>query len=547
MVPSARKLAPHETRILVCDELAPAALEVFRQRGYEPLVRVGLGEDGLLEHAAGAHAIVVRSATRITRRVLEAAHELRVVGRAGVGVDNVDCDAATERGIVVMNTPTGNTTTTGELAIALLCSLARHVPRADRRVHAGAWSKQGLMGSELTGKQLGVIGLGRIGRVVAQRGRGLCMKVVAHDPYLSSAHAEPPLEGVELVELDELLASSDFVTLHVPLLDSTRNLLSRERLALLKPGARIINTARGGLIDEAALAEALAEGRVAGAALDVLAVEPPGPDHPLLGREDVILTPHLGASSAEAQHNVALGIARQICDFFADGVAHNAVNAPAVAAGTLEKIAPYVLLAERLGSFLGQRMERAVQKLEVTLCGEIARQTRQDEGYVALSILVGLLRNSELGVNYVNAPLLAREKGIRVLEGSEEEAQYHRGLIEVRATSRDGKETHVVAGTVFGRTPKLVRIDDLHLDLEPRGPILITLHRDQPGVLGKIGTLLGEARVNVHRVELGASESGAAAGELASGFFSLDQKAPESVLRAIAALEPVEEVKQVEL
>jgi D-3-phosphoglycerate dehydrogenase len=542
MTPSSTPLSPGEARILICDTLSPAALEAFTARGFEPLVRTGMNEDELCTCVGEVHALIVRSATRITRRVLEAAGELRVVGRAGVGVDNVDCDAATERGVVVMNTPTGNTTTTGELAIALLCSLARHIPRADRLVGEGHWSKKGLLGSELTGKRLGVVGLGRIGGVVARRGRGLCMEVVAHDPYLSSTGVASPVEGVALIELDELLETSDFISLHVPLLDSTRNLLSRERIARIKPGARVINAARGGLIDEQALAEALETGQIAGAALDVLAEEPPGAEHPLMGRDDVILTPHLGASSSEAQHNVAVGIAAQICDFFSDGVAHNAVNAPALSADTLEHLAPYVLLAQRTGSFLAQRLEEAPRKIEVTLCGELARQ---GGGYLPLAVLVGVLRHIDRGVNFVNAPLVAREKGVRLLEGAEESAAFFNGMIKVRATSRGGEESHVVAGTVFGRTPKLVRVDDLHLDLEPAGTMLITVHRDRPGVVGRIGTILGEAGVNIRRVELGSAPLGVDA--LASGFFSLDERPSAEALERIGELESLEEVRLVEL
>jgi len=542
MVPPNRPLSPGETRILICDELAPAALEIFTSRGYEPEVRTGLEGPELIAAVRDVHAIVVRSATKITREVIEAADELRVIGRAGVGVDNVDTTAATERGVVVMNTPTGNTTTTGELAVALLLATSRNIAAGDRRVRGGSWSKKGLLGAELTGKRLGVIGLGRIGRVVAERAMGLKMNVVGHDPYLKQTGAASPLTGVDLLDLDALLATSDFVTLHVPLLDSTRNMISAERIALMKPGARLINAARGGLVDEAALAEALDEGRLAGAALDVLAEEPPSKTHPLLGRDDVIITPHMGASSHEAQHNVAVGIAEQISDFLSEGVAHNSVNAPAVDSETLRAIAPYVILAEKIGSFLAQRTNGPVRKLEVTLGGEIAKQ---DANFIALSVLVGVLNQSELGVNRVNAPLIAKERGIRVLTNTDGEAHSFQSLIKVRASTQGGEYSHLVSGTVFGRAPRFVRVDELHLDLAPEGTILITTHSDRPGVMGRIGTLLGDACVNIRRVELGASETGKP--EHASGFLSLDCEPDAKVLEAIRSVDGIEEVRLVRL
>lgn len=542
MVPPNTPLSPGETRILICDELAPAALEIFARRGFEPEVKTGLKGAELLEAVRKVHAIVVRSATKITREVIEAAEELRVIGRAGVGVDNVDTGAATERGVVVMNTPTGNTTTTGELAIALLLAISRNIAAGDRRVRSGSWNKKGLLGAELTGKRLGVIGLGRIGRVVAERAMGLKMDVVGHDPYLMRTGAGSPLSGVELLDLDELLATSDFVTLHVPLLDSTRNMLSAERIALMKPGARLINAARGGLVDEAALATALDEGRLAGAALDVLAEEPPSPEHPLLGRDDVIITPHMGASSHEAQHNVAVGIAEQIGDFLVEGVAHNSVNAPAVDSETLRAIAPYVILGEKIGAFLAQRTNGPVRKLEVTLGGEIATQ---DASYLALSVLVGVLNQSELGVNRVNAPLIAKERGIRVLTNTDGDSHSFQSLVKVRASTQGGEDSHLVSGTVFGRAPRFVRVDELHLDLAPEGTILITTHSDRPGVMGRIGTLLGDAKVNIRRVELGASETGKP--EYASGFLSLDTEPSSEVLDAIRAVDGIEEVRLVRL
>jgi D-3-phosphoglycerate dehydrogenase len=534
--------AARSERILICDELSGEALDVFKSAGFQPETKLGLKEDQLVGAVGGVHALVVRSATKVTRRVIEAAPQLKVVGRAGVGVDNVDVDAATERGVVVMNAPAGNTTTTAELALALLFALTRNVARGDRAVRAGEWKKRsGLMGSELAGKTLGVVGLGRIGRVVAQRARGMALDVIAHDPYL--AGQKSPLEGVELVELDELLARADFVTLHVPFSDATANLISRERIARMKPGARLINAARGGLVDELALSEALASGHLRGAALDVFAVEPPPADHPLLKRDDVILTPHLGASSDEAQRNVAIEIAEQISDFLADGVARNAVNLPPVSAQTLREIAPYVLLAEKMGSYLAQVASGPLETIDLSLTGEIARK---DASHVRLALLVGVLRHgSDTPLNFVNAPKLAKERGLRLLEWSDEEPHFLHSLVKARAFARGSRESHVIAGSVFGREPRIVRIDDHHLDLAPSGSLLLTTHADQPGVVGLLGTALGNHGVNIKKIELGPGEH--TADGLARGFLSLYGKPSAQAIDAIAKLAPVRSVRLVQL
>ncbi len=528
--------APPRREILVCDELAPEALEVFAQHGLEPRLCPRLSEAELIQAAPRASALIVRSATRITRAVIQAAPQLEVIARAGVGVDNIDLEAATEHGVVVMNAPAGNTTTTAELAIALLCALARHIPRADRSVRAGGWrSKAGLMGTEIADKVLGVIGLGRIGRAVPERGRGLSMHVIACDPFL--AGQKSPVEGVELFELDELLARADFVTLHVPLNEATRHLLDRRRLSLLKPGARLINCARGGLVDEAALCEALESGRVRGAALDVLEEEPPRRDHPLLARDDVILTPHLGASSDEAQRNVAVDAARAVCDFLLEGVAGNAVNAPPLSKKTLREIAPYVLLAERIGGFLARRAAAPLRALEVSLSGEIARS---DARHVALALLVGVLRASaDTPINFVNAPRLAAEHGLTLIELPDDEPHFLHSRLRVRA--RSASASFLVDGTVHGREPRIVRLDDTALDLPPIGALLITRHLDRPGVVGLIGTVLGRHGVNIRRVELGPPEEGADG--LAAGFFTLYDEPPREVIQEIAALEPMRAVE----
>lgn len=539
------RLPPAEHRILICDELSPAAMAVFRAKGFEPEVKVGMNEDQLVAAVPGCHALVVRSATKVTRRALEAADRLRVVGRAGVGVDNVDCDAATERGVVVMNTPTGNTVTTAELAVALIVSLARHVPRADRLMKSGQWTKKGLTGTELTGKTLGVVGLGRIGRVVAERALGLRMQVVAHDPFLTPGASVIP--GVEIVELDKLLARADFVTLHVPFSEATKHLISKERIALMKKGARLVNAARGGLVDEAALLEALEKGHLGGAALDVFEEEPPKKDSKLVLRDDVIATPHLGASSHEAQHQVAIDVAEQICEFFLQGVANNAVNVPAVAAEALRELAPWVQLSEKMGALLAQVADRPVRKLELTLSGEIATQ---DARHVPLALLMGLLRHQgvDLGVNFVNAPVMARERGVSLFERRELEDKSFHSSLTVRASGDDDSRAHTVTGTVFGRKPLIVGFDGLRIDLEPRGPVLITRHDDQPGVVGLLGTVLGGHRVNIRRIELGpAAEVPGAGVGLATGILSLYEEPSAAVLTHLRSLEPVREVRLVRL
>ena len=532
---------PTRSRILICDELSPAAIDAFHARGLRPTVRTGLRGKELEDAVADVHAIVVRSATKITADVIEAARELRVIGRAGIGVDNIDLDAATQRGVVVMNTPLGNATTTAELAIALMLALTRHVARADRMVRSGVWRKKLLVGSEITGKTLGVIGLGRIGRLVAERARGLGMTVVAHDPYLD--RADSPLAGVELLDLEEMLPRVDFLSIHVPLTPATRNLISWKELAAIKPGARLVQASRGGIVDEEAVVDALASGRLAGAAFDVFAEEPPPSDHPLLQRDDVIVTPHLGASSEEAQLRVAVDIANQISEYLLTGVAHNAVNAPTIAPEALHAIAPFTLLAERLGSFLAQRIGGPIRKVEFTVAGDAARLGVE---HMRLAFLVGVLQHSlEKGVNYVNAPSLAKERGILVLESQTEDTDYAHGEIRVRVTERGGDRSHYAAGTVFGRDPRIVRIDDLRLDLPPEGDLMLTRHRDVPGVVGRIGTLLGQHDVNIQRLELVPPENGADG--LAFGVLTLQGAPPQSVLDAIGALDEIHSVSYLHL
>ncbi|MCA9000515.1 MAG: phosphoglycerate dehydrogenase [Planctomycetes bacterium] len=534
---------PASVQILVCDELDPIAISELRDKGFEPTIKTGLSEDELIEALPGVHALLVRSATKVTARVLEAAKDLELVGRAGVGVDNVDVATATSQGVVVMNTPTGNTVTTAELAISLMCSLARHIPAGNRRVREGSWSKKGLMGMEITGKTLGVVGLGRIGAEVAKRAQGLCMKVVAHDPYLAATGASSPVAGVELMGLEEVLAQSDVVTLHVPLMDSTRNMIGPEQIAKMKPGARLINAARGGLVDEAALIEALDSGHLAGAAFDVLAEEPPGPNHPLVNRDDVIVTPHLGASSKEAQVNVAVQVAQQTATFFLDGVAQNAINLPALTATERRALGPWSLLAKSMGHFLAQRTKEPISKIEFTVLGTAQLHSQE---HLERSLLCGVLKQSlDKGVNLVNAPLLAAHRGIRILRGESGDVTKYGGLLRARVSCKGGTESHMVAGTVFGEMLRFVRVDGADVDIDPHGSMLITRHHDRPGVVGAIGTTLGSAHINIKRVELGPASTSSEG--LASAFLSLYDRPALEILEAIAMLEPVVSADLVDL
>jgi D-3-phosphoglycerate dehydrogenase len=539
-------------RVVVCDELDARAMTILRERGLEVEERIGMELDALKEAAHGAEGLVVRSATRIPREVIEAGSprsggRLKVVGRAGIGVDNVDREAATEHGVVVMNTPGGNTLSTAELALSLCLALARNLGPAQRRVREGSWSKKGLMGHEMTGKRLGVVGLGRVGKLLAERALGLQMEVVAYDPYLEPG-AETPLEGVRASTLEELLDSSDFVSLHVPLVESTRNLIDAAALARMKPTAYVVNTSRGGVVDEQALLEALDGNRIAGAALDVLAQEPPAADHPLLRHERAILTPHLGASSQEAQVRVAEMIAEQLADFLLEGVARHAVNLPSFPGKPLEELAPVTALAERLGSIAAQSIDGPVRKLEVTAAGGLVGY---GEDFLRLAVLVGTLRPwLGHGVNFVNAPLLASERSIRVLSSSESRSPFQGGHLEVRVESDEAEgamTTTKLEGALFGRTPRLTRVDGVHVDMRSDGPLLMTRHADEPGVLGRIGTLLGEHGCNILRVELGGLPGSERSGKAtALGLLRLDRKPDQEVVDALAAMRGIERVRVVE-
>jgi D-3-phosphoglycerate dehydrogenase len=472
--------------------------------------------------ADGVDGLIVRSRTKVKADLLEhAGPRLRVIGRAGIGVDNIDVDAATKRGIVVMNTPGGSNVTTAEHAIAMMLALARNLPQAAAAVRAGKWPRERWMGAEVCNKVLGIVGLGNIGAIVAERALGLRMKVVAFDPFVTPEAAARL--RVELVSLDELLARADFVTLHTPLTPETRGILGAERLARTKPGVRIVNCARGGLIDETALAAAIESGHVAGAALDVLAEEPPPAGHPLLQLDQVICTPHLGASTDEAQRNVAVAIAQQVAAFLTRGVIQNAVNAPSLSPEVMQVLRPYLALAEKLGALAAQLVTEPALDVTVQASGEVAeRETRS----LTTAVLRGLLGHI-LGpsVNYVNAPAIARERGIRVIESSTAQATDY--LNALRVEVRTGSRTMVVAGAVFGAgTVRLTRVEDFRMEAVPEGYILMLHNRDVPGVVGAVGTLLGRHGINIAGIELGRERVGG----MALSLIHVDDAVPAATL-----------------
>jgi len=514
-------------RVLLTDPLGPEGLARLREQpDLEIVARPGLAPAELRAAMRGFHALIVRSGTKVTADALAEADVLRVIGRAGIGVDNIDVDAATKKGIVVMNTPGGSNVTTGEHAITLLLALARNVPQAAAATRAGRWERKRL-GAEVCNKVLGIIGMGNIGTIVAERALGLRMKVIAADPFVTAETAARL--RVELVRLDELYARSDFVTIHTPLTAETRNLINRDTIARMKRGVRIINCARGGIVDEVALAEAIRSGQVAGAALDVLAQEPPPPDHPLLAMEEVICTPHLGASTEEAQVNVAVAIAQQVADFLCRDIIQNAVNVPSLSPEVLKVLRPYLLLAEKLGALQAQLIAEPPLEVAVQVSGEAAeRETRS----LTAAVLRGLLGHRlESGVNYVNAPAIARERRIRVIESRALEASDYVSALSVQV--RTASRTTVVEGAVFGASMvRLTKVDGFRMEAVPEGHILMLHNRDVPGVVGRVGSLLGERGINIAGIELGREKVGG----MAISLIHVDETVSPDVLAELRRL-----------
>lgn len=519
-------------KVLISDKMSPRAKEIFASRGIQVDENTGLDAAGLKAIIGDYHGLAIRSSSKVTADILDAAKNLKVIGRAGIGIDNVDVPAATARGVVVMNTPYGNSVTTAEHAIAMMFALARQLPVANASTHAGKWEKSRFMGVELTGKTLGIIGCGNIGGIVAERALGLRMRVIAFDPFLTSERAQEL--GVEKVELDALLPRADFITLHTPLNDKTRNVLNADTIAKTKKGVYIINCARGGLIDEAALKTALDNGHVAGAALDVF-LEEPAKTHPLFGNEKVVATPHLGASTHEAQENVALQVAEQMADFLLTGAVTHAVNMPSLSAEEAARLKPYLRLAEQLGSFAGQITESGIKSVAIDYCGDV---TELNTKPLTAQALVGLLTPLLDAVNPVNAMALARERGVSVSETRHSRRANYRNAITITVTTE--QRTRAITGTVFA--PDIARIIEvegvpIEANLGPR--MLFIRNHDKPGFIGGVGKTLGDANINIATFNLGRTAPGADAVLLVE----VDQDVPADLIAKIAGLPHVVQVK----
>ncbi|WP_225204470.1 phosphoglycerate dehydrogenase [Novosphingobium huizhouense] len=523
---------PQKPRVLISDKMDPNAARIFTEMGCDVDVITGETPEQLAARIGEYDGLAIRSSTKVTKDILAAAKNLKVIGRAGIGVDNVDIPAASAQGVVVMNTPFGNSITTAEHAIAMIFALARQIPEANAQTQAGLWPKNGFMGVEVTGKTLGLIGAGNIGSIVATRALGLKMKVVAYDPFLTPERAIEM--GVEKADLDTLLAKADFITLHTPLTAETRNILSRENIAKTKKGVRIVNCARGGLIDEAALKDALDSGQVAGAALDVFETEP-AKESPLFGTPNFICTPHLGASTTEAQVNVALQVAEQMAEYLTTGGVTNALNMPSLSAEEAPKLKPYMALAEKLGKLVGQLAHDNLTKIAIEVEGAAAQLNQKP---ITAAVLAGLMSQYSQSVNMVNAPFLAKERGLDVREVRHDREGEYRTLVRVTVGTAAGDRS--VAGTLFGNgQPRLVEIFGIGIEADLDGDMLYIVNTDAPGFIGRIGTLLGQNGTNIGTFHLGRRTAGGEAVLL----LSLDSPVAPEVLKQAAEIEGVRTVK----
>jgi len=521
-------------RVLISDALSPAAIQIFKDRGVEVdfQPKLGADKDKLAEIIGDYDGLAIRSATKVTPKILEKAKNLKVIGRAGIGVDNVDIPAATAKGIIVMNTPFGNSITTAEHAITLMLALARQIPQADVSTQAGKWEKNKFMGVEITGKTLGVIGAGNIGSIVVDRALGLRMRVIAYDPFLSPERAADM--GVHKVELDELFKRADFITLHTPLTEKTKNIVDASAFTKMKKGVRIINCARGGLVDELALRAALDSGHVAGAAFDVF-TEEPAKENPLFGHPNVVCTPHLGAATTEAQENVALQVAEQMSDYLLQGAISNAVNFPSITAEEAPKLKPFIALAERLGSFAGQLTETGIKKVQIAYEGNVAQMKVKA---LTSAAVAGLLRPMLQDINVVSAPGVAKDRGIVVEEVTREGDCDYESLITV--TVETERQSRSVSGTVFadGR-PRIVNIKGIRMDAEFGPSMVYITNLDKPGFIGKFSGTLGEAGINIATFHVGREKAGGDAVAL----IEIDGEMPADVLAKVQALAQVQSAK----
>jgi D-3-phosphoglycerate dehydrogenase len=528
-------------KVLVSDKLHEKGVEILKNaEEIEVDVKVGLSKDELKEIIGEYDGIVIRSATKLTRDVIEKATNLKAIGRAGIGVDNVDIPAATEKGIVVMNTPQGNTITTAEHTISMMMALSRNIPQATASLKSGKWEKSKFMGTELFNKTLGVIGLGNIGTIVAQRALCFKMKVIGFDPYISSENAAK--KGIKLVDLDTIFRESDFITIHTPLTKDTKNLINKDIIATMKNGVRIICCARGGIVNEDDLAEALETGKVAGAALDVFSKEPPDYNHPLFKSDKFICTPHLGASTKEAQYNVAVAVAEQMVDYLTLGIIKNAINVPSVSAEELQVLKPYIKLGEKMGSFLTQMCLSSCGFSEVNIeyLGEVANY---DVSPITLSIIKGLL-SPIMGenVNFVNAPYVAKDRGIRINESKNSEGKNFSSSILV--STKSNGDILSVEGALFGKNDiRIVSINNFRVEAEPKGHIILLTNYDKPGVIGNIGTYLGKHNINIGNMKFGRESIGG----MAISIVQVDNEISDDVLKGLKELPNIVSANLIEL
>ncbi len=511
-------------KVLVSDKLSETAVQIFRDRGIDVDFQPDLGKDKekLREVIGDYDGLAIRSATKVTEKILEAAPRLKVIGRAGIGTDNIDKEAASKRGVIVMNTPYGNMITTAEHAIAMMFAVARQIPEASASTHAGKWEKSKFMGVELTGKTLGVIGAGNIGGIVCDRGRGLRMKVIAYDPFLSREKADKM--GVEKVEFDQLLSRADFITLHVPKTEKTAGMIDAAAIAKMKKGVRIINCARGGLVDEEAVAEALKSGHVAGAAFDVFSVEP-ATENPLFGLPNVVCTPHLGAATSEAQENVALQVAEQMSNYLLDGAVENALNMPSMTAEESRIMGPWVKLAGHLGSFIGQLTDEPIKAINILYNGSVASMNLDA---LNCSVVAGIMKRANPDVNFVSAPFMAKEKGIQISTTNQDKSGVFDGYIKVNVVT--DKRERSIAGTVFSDgKPRFIQIKGINIEAEVGRHMLYTTNEDVPGIIGLLGNTMGKNGVNIANFTLGRSNVG---GE-AIAMLYVDNPIPQDVLKTL--------------